>query len=89
MINKELLKIIWNNYHFTYKENVIFFGNKKLNIFICNNSFYEYVLKVKPNYNKRKNCIISNQLGDKRNIIIHENHIISIIRQKIINNILK
>lgn len=89
MINEKLLKLIWNKYHFTYETNCVFIGNKKLNIFICNDYYYKYILKIRRHdYNKRKNCLISRQLGDKRNLIIHENYIHSIIRQKLLNKLL-
>lgn len=89
MINPNLLNIIFNKNIYDidiYSHYIdIIIPEKNINIIIVTNE--DYIGYTEPNYSIRKNCVIK-KFNETTFIIFNKSFIKSIIRQKIINNII-
>lgn len=90
MINQVLLNTIFNEnkYYINIEENYVDlhpFKKAQLNIIIVSN--HEYNSYTDTKYSKRKNCIVS-KIKTITYLYINVNYINSIIRHKLITNIL-
>ena len=91
MINKELLYKIWNENKYKYFSfrNRIIISNLNKTIYICDDDFFKIKeISTLSNIKICKNCLISKPIFYTTKIYIHQNYILSILRNKTINNIL-
>ena len=97
MINKQHLIAIFNTNDINYIQNCFFLKKNNIDIVIYEKNSYTHKYLYSTidkfySHQKRKNCFILKSIllknKSKTRLYIYENHIKSIIRQKVINNIL-
>jgi hypothetical protein len=90
MINEKLLHQFWspNIYKYITSTNKILIRKSyKKNIFICTDVAYN-IMKEKTYLSKRKNCLTITKNPNEIEIYLHIDYIKSIIRNKLLTNIL-
>ena len=87
MINEKILLKIWkNNQSILYTNTYIEIELKNKKIFIINDKDFQMLLNAFGKERVRKNCLVFRKYYTQ--IYIHEDYIKSIIRQKLLNNLL-